>query len=329
MTSLHKSHCDVQINYTANKGSCTLRGSYSKVQAALAQLLGHPGGPESAQTSQKPCTQVCEDQSKKPKQQREKNHISILSDEYNSSSERDLTPGIHGWEDTRHTDSAALHPPATSVEDSSLIVDADMFHYLRKHCSKEYQHILSQYGVEVIDETNQGLTTLFFHGAETAAMEDGREQERLKLARKAISQLYQENESKIRRAQLPKAILSPRGGLQRALQNLSVRFPKLLLNEDEQNIYIIGSSSDVSDAKSSLLLDLDEVRHKKEDVYDFGSSSTHADKHRVPHPMPSTVGSLDPERTDQMVGSEEDEIRAGGVKKYKLAARFKDSGLPA
>ncbi|KAM4531181.1 uncharacterized protein PAE49_023421 isoform 1-T2 [Odontesthes bonariensis] len=345
LTSLHKSHRDVQMNYTANKGSCTLHGSYSKVQAALAQLLGHPAGPESAnnshsdrvdpsssqsaQPSQKPCTPGCEDQSKKPNQQREKNPISILSDEYISSSERDLTPGVHGWEDSRHTDSAALHPPATSVEDSSLIVDADMFHYLRKHCGKEYQHILSQYGVEVIDETNQGLTTLFFHGAETAVMDDGREQERLKLARKAISRLYQENESKIRRAQLAKAILSPRGGLQRALQNLSVRFPKLLLNEDEKNIYIIGCSSDVSEAKTSLLLDLDEVRHKKEDVYDFGSSLTYADEQRVPHPMHSTVGSVDPERTDQMVGSEEDEMRAGGGRRYKLAARFKDSGLPA
>ncbi|XP_041856832.1 uncharacterized protein si:busm1-163l24.3 isoform X2 [Melanotaenia boesemani] len=346
-SSLRKSHRDVQIRYTDTEGCCMLSGSYSKVQAALAQLLGQPGGAESADnkdsdratpggswSAQKPHKQKSDDQSRKTNKQRENNPNGRPSDDYSLSSSRDLTPGIYGWEENR--DGAALHHPATSVEDLSLILDADMFQYLQKCCRREYQRILSQYGVEVIDETNQGLTTLFLQVAETAGMEDGREQERLKLARNAISQLYQQNESKIRRDQLPKTILSPRGGLQRALENLCVRFPKLLLNEDELNIYIIGSSSDVSEAKHSLLLDHDEVRDKKDDVaslvrypsYDFGSSSSHADKEGVLHRTPSSVGSLD-ERIDHIMRSEEDESRAEGARRYKLAARFKDSGLTA
>lgn len=359
LTNLHKSHPDILINYNATEELYVLRGAYSKVQAALTQLLpgcpqsteskesGQPeiSGSRSVQIAQKPHAQQTEDHSRKPnkqpnkqREQKEKIHIGRLSDEYSKySSHGDLTPGGYGWEDTGQTEGAALQlpgHPTTSEEDFSLIVDADMFKYLQKHCQKEYQHILSQYGVDVVDMTNQGLTTLFLQVA-TEVGEGGRDQERLKLARNAISRLYQENEIKIRRSQLPKSILSPRGGLQRALENLSVRLPKLLLNEDDQNIYIIGSSSDVSEAKQFLILDHGEVRGKKEDVasllrypsYDSGSS-THADEHRVPLTVSSTIDSVK-DRTDPPLRSEEDEGKGEGARRYKLAARFKDSGLAA
>ncbi|XP_044037401.1 uncharacterized protein si:busm1-163l24.3 isoform X2 [Siniperca chuatsi] len=355
LISLHKSHPDIQIKDGATEALCILHGAYSKVQAALAQLLGHPGGPQlaenkdsgqsatsgsrSVQIAHKPHTQESEDQSRKPNKQREqieKVHIGRPSDENNSGSHRDLTPGGNGWEDTGQTEGAALQlpeHPTTSEEDFSLIVDADMFQYLQRHCRQEYQHILRQYSVDVVDMTNQGLTTLFLQVA-TGVGGDGRDKECLKLARKAISRLYQENETKIRRAQLLKSILSPRGGLQRALENLHVRYPKLLLNEDERYIYIIGSSSDVSEAKHFLLLDHSEVRSKKEDVasltfpsYDSGSS-THADEQRVSLTMSSSVDYLD-DGIDHLLRSEEEERRAEGARRYKLAARFKDSGLPA
>ncbi|XP_022595116.1 uncharacterized protein LOC111217498 [Seriola dumerili] len=355
LKSLHTTHPDVQINHDAEE-FCTLCGAYSKVQAALAQLLGHPGCPQSeenkesgqpapsgsrsVQTTKKSHTQESEDQSRKPNKQREQSkkvHLSRPFDEYNSSSYRDLTPSGYNWEDTGQTEGADLQfpgHPTTSEEDFSLIVDADMFQYLQKHCGKEYQHILSQYGVGVVDMTNQGLTTLYLQ-VTTGEAEGGQEQERLVLAKKAISGLYQENETKIRRAQLPKCILSPRGGLQRARENLNVRLPKLLLSEDDRNIYIIGSSSDVSEAKQFLLLDQDKLRDKKEDVaslrrypsYD-SSSLTPTDEVRVPFTRSTTEGSLD-DRIDQLLRSGDEERRTDGAKRYKLAARFKDTGLSA
>lgn len=327
---LRKSHLEVQIS-TISETCCELCGSYSHVQAALTQLLGRPGGPELAgnnissqvdvQTSQK--SQVSEEQSRKP----QKIDSTKPPDEESSSSKINLAPGGNGWEASAVN--AALQSPATFMEDFSLMVDADMFQYLQKHWKKEYQHILSQYGVEVVTETNQGLTTLFLKVADAEMMED--RQERLKLARRAISCLYQENETKIRRDQLPKLILHPRGGLQRAMDNLSIRFPKILLNEDEQNIYIIGNSRDVSEAKGALLLDHEEVGDKKEHVaglpsYNFGLSSSHADEKRVLLTPPFTASPLD-EGVDPMLRSEEDELRAEGATKYKLAARFKESWL--
>nr|XP_046270602.1 uncharacterized protein si:busm1-163l24.3 isoform X2 [Scatophagus argus] len=355
LTSLHKSHPDIQINPLAEGGLYTVRGPYSKVQDALAQLLGQPGRPQSTENKesgqpvnadssyvlvgQKPQTQESEDRSRKlnkQREQREKVRTDRSSDEYNSGSHRDLTPGGYGWEDTGQTEGAALQlpePPAMSQEDFLLIVDADMFQYLQKHHRKEYQRILTQHGVDVVDMTSQGLTSLYLQVA-TAAGEDGQDQECLKLARNALSVFFQENETRIHRAQLPKSILSPRGGLQRAKENLCVRFPKLLLNEDDRNIYIVGSISDVSDAKQ-FLMEHNEVRAKKEDVssllrfpsYDLGSPA-HADEQRVPL---STSSTLDPvnDRIDQLLRSEEDEKRAEGARRYKLAARFKDTGLAA
>uniref|UniRef100_UPI0037E99394 uncharacterized protein n=1 Tax=Semicossyphus pulcher TaxID=241346 RepID=UPI0037E99394 len=352
LTSLHESHPDIQISYHASEELCTLHGTYSKVQAALAQLLGHPAqaeskdsdppatsGSSSVQIAHKPKTKESGDQSRKPnkqRQQREKVQTGRPFDEYNSSSYRHEAPGGYYWEHTGQPEGAALQlpeHPTTSEEDFSLIVDADMFQYLQRHCRKEYQKILSQYGVEVVDLTNQGLTTLFLQ-VSTGLGEDGRDQERMALAKKSISRLYQENENKIRRAQLPKRILSPRGGLQRAMENLNVRFPKLLLNEDDQNIYIIGSTSDVSEAKQFLLLDHGEVRGEKEDIASvirFPSSnsgtSAHTDEQRLLLTTSSNVDSVyDQIRSDQL-RSEEDERRDEGARRYKLAARFKDSGL--
>ncbi|XP_054463421.1 uncharacterized protein si:busm1-163l24.3 [Anoplopoma fimbria] len=354
VTSLFESNPDIQINYDATVELYTLNGAYSKVQAALAHLFGHHEGPQSAeikdsgqpvaggsrsaQTAQKPHIQESEGQSRKPnkqREQREKVHVDRPSDDYNSISHRDMTSGGYVLEDTGRTEGAALQlpgHPTTIEEDFSLIVDADMFQYLQKHCMKEYQHILSQHSVDVVDMTTEGLTTLFLKVA-TGVGDDGRDQKRLKLARKAISRLYEENETKICRGQLPKSILSLGRGQQGLIDSLSVRFPKLLLNEDDRYIYIIGSSSDVSEAKQLLLLDPRKLRGKKEDVasllkypsYDSGSS-THTDERRVPLTLSSTADSQG-DRTDRQLRSEEDERRAEGVSKYKLAARFKDSGL--
>ncbi len=352
LTSISKSHPDIQISFDTTEDLYTLHGAYSKVQAALAQLLGHSEGPQSpenkdacqpattgswsVQIPQRPQTQESEDPSKKPKkqrEQREKVHTGRPSDEGKSGSHRDLTPGGYSWDDTGQTDGAALqlHGDSTTAEEDFLIVDADMFQYVQKHYRKEFQDILSQYGVEVVDMTKQGLTTLFLQ-VSTGAGENGLDQESLKLARKAISIFFQENETKIRRAKLPKCILSPPGGLQRAKENLSVKLPKVLLNEDDQNIYVIGNSSEVSEAKQ-FLLGQKEVRRKKEDVasllrfpsYDAGSS-THTDEQRVPLTVLNTVDSVG-DRTDLLLRSEEDERKAEATRRYKLAARFKDSGL--
>ena len=165
LTGLHKSHPDVQINFDAIRKLCTLGGAYCKVQAALAELLGQPGGsqsaehkdssqpstshPKSAHPVQKPHTGESDDCSRKPnkqREQREKVSISRPSDKCTSSASsthRDLTADGYDWDDTGQPVCGALQLPGLPImsesEDFSLILDADMFQYLQKRCRKEYQ----------------------------------------------------------------------------------------------------------------------------------------------------------------------------------------------
>lgn len=356
VTSLHKSYPDVQINYNTAEELCTLRGPYSQVQAAIAQLLGLPGGPGSrghTDTSHPAAsgsaavpvvrsahTHQSGDHGRRHSEKRghtEQDHIGRSSGEQSSSPHEDLTSGGHGWEDTGQTEDGAVamqmpRDPTMVEEDFSLIMDADLFQYLQKHCGKEYQRILSQHGVEVVDMTTEGVTTLFLQSV-TGAGEVDHKLERLRLASGELSWLYQENEAKIRRAQLPKSILSPSGGLQRAMENLGVRLPKLLLSEDDRNVYIIGSSCDVSEAKQFLLLDHGKAGDVVDDVASllrspsFGCGpSKSAEEERLTPTLSSRAGSLD-RKIDKMLRLDEDERRTEGARRYKLAARFKDSGL--
>ncbi|KAM4597998.1 uncharacterized protein ACJ7VT_021547 isoform 2-T4 [Polymixia lowei] len=354
--NLHKAHPDIQIKYHTQGELCTLWGSYSQVQAALAQLLGLSGGPGSAERMDAVNSASCDSsavhtaqrnhalesggQRRSPNDRRERTeqvYIDRHAEDHSSSLHRDLTSRGHSWEDTGQSEGGAmaLQLPEDSPmveEDFSLIMDADMFQYLQKHCGKEYRDILSQYGVAAVDVTAEGVTTLFLH-IETGVEEVSQKLEGLRLARGELSNLYQENETKIRRAQLSKSILFPRGGLQRVMDDIHVRLPKLLLNEDDQNIYIIGSSEDVSEAKQFLLLGHSGPKRVAEDAasllrspsFDSGSSKR-AEEKRTPFVLPSTAGSLNG-RIDKMLEPDEDERRTEGARRYKLAARFKDSGL--
>lgn len=343
LTSLQRSHPDVLTNYdTANK-LCTLDGAYSKVQSALAHLLASiPGGPQSAEhssqpaaggssadrTVRKPHSLASEDQSRKPDERRkQRSKAQTPSDDL--SSHRDVKHETREWFRTGQPEGGDVQLSARSPtleEDISLIVDADIYEYVQKCCREENQQILSLYGVEVVDVTSEGLTTLFLRAA-AAVGGPGTVQERVKLASEAICELYQEKESKICQTQVLKSILSPRGGLQKAIESLTARLPKILLKEDDIHVYIIGSCKEVNEAKHCLLQH-DGSMGKKEDAASLlrhpsvaSGSSTPGDEDRDPY----TAGSLD-DRIDPMVRSEEDVERA---RKYKLAARFKDSGMSA
>lgn len=348
LSGLMKSDPDIQINYDTDVELYTLRGTYTRVQAALKQLLdlqsieikdtGQPDARDSALSVRKTRrlhTQESEDLSRKPNKQTEQREtvpMSRTGDELKSGRRGDVTPQGIGCEGTGQEKGAALQPlgPLTTSEEDILIVDADMFQYVQKNYSKEYQQILSQHGVSGVEMTNQGLTTLFLQvSAETG--DRSRDGEFLKLVRKAMSSFFEENEAKICRVTLSKSVLHTVRGLERAKVILSVKLPKLLLNEDDRNIYIIGSVDDVRKAKQ-FLMDQCDAGEKKQSpaslpnfpLYSSGSSG-HTKEQRV---APTTFSTLDPlaGKIDEPPRPEEHERgRSEGARKYKLASRFKDS----
>lgn len=348
LSGLMKSDPDIQINYDTDVELYTLRGTYTRVQAALKQLLdlqsieindtGQPDARDSAlsvRKAQKLRTRESEDLSCKPNkrtEQREMIPMSRTCDELKSGRRGDVTPQGFGWEDTSQEKGAALQPlgPPTTSEEDLFIVDAEVFQYIQKNYSKEYQQILSQYGVSGVEMTNQGLTTLFLQvSAETG--DKSRDGEFLKLVRKAISSFFEENEAKICRASLSKSVLHSMRGLERAKVVLSVKLPKLLLNEDDRNIYIIGSVEDVCKAKQFLMdqCDTGEKKQSPASLPNFPSyssgSSGHTKEQRVTPTAFSTLDSLGG-KIEQPPWPEEDERgRSERARKYKLASRFKDS----
>lgn len=150
---------------------------------------------------------------------------------------------------TNDIEDAVALEKGTSMEDFSMVIDSDIFRYLRKHCSGEYQNILDRHGVEILDVATRDITTLYLQQKAGAT---GRGVERLRLAHEELGLLYQDKEAQLRKEQLAKESF-PRLGLQQALNALTQRFTKLLINDDKSNVYLVGSGSDVSEAKQFLL----------------------------------------------------------------------------
>lgn len=300
---LQEKHHDIHLNYDAALELYTLYGAYSKVQAALTQLFGQSGnqqsdavqqatsGSWSERLSQNLQVNPSEDLRANPNQPKEESRtvdpLRSPAEVHSSSSQRDMTPGAYGVEDTGQRGGTAPQLTWPPEEDILLIVDADMFQYLQKYCQNDYQQILRLYGVEAVEVTNQGLTSLYLQSA-AGAGENARDRKTLSLARNAISQFFQENETKIWRAEFLKSIFSSGKVLQMAKDNLSLRYPMILLKEDEKNVYMIGRSRDVCDAKQFFL----------------------------------------DQSLDQCLKSEENETKDDVVRRCRLAPRFKEPGLP-
>lgn len=331
LSGLLESHPDIQINYDTDVELYTLRGSYTKVQAALEQLLV----PESAggkrvgqleppvQGAQKQHSQESEDLS------RRSNKETVYRD--NSGASRAPDQVKAGRPQGPSGSGSDLQPPgattATSDEDRMLNVEADVFQYTQKNHQTEYQQMLSQYGVNVVEMTNQGLTTLFLRVVSETG-DSSRDWEYLKLVRKAMSGFFQRVESTICQTPLSKSAFESVQGLERAKTTLGVKYSRLLLNEDEWNIYIIGSPTEVGQAKQ-FLLEQCKAREKKEDTGSPPSFSPFSSGVSGPLKEHRAASGTVPTR-DSSAGkadADDNERKSDGAKKYKLATRFRDSQL--
>lgn len=163
-----------------------------------------------------------------------------------------------------------FHPEVlTSYEDFSLIVDSDIFHYLRKHSVTEYENILRQNDVELLDVNCGDITTLYLQQKQ-APFDRGMSS--IIRAHQGLTRLYQEKESQLRKEQLSKCDI-PTKDVNQVLESLRMRLPMLMMDEDKDSVYIVGSKSDVSEAKQ-FIADVREVRSDKQGQSDnlFGPS---------------------------------------------------------
>ncbi|XP_077068310.1 uncharacterized protein LOC143721608 [Siphateles boraxobius] len=211
------------------------------------------------------------------------------------------------------------------LEDLSIIMEADVFAYLQS--MKEYKYILRHHGVQVVHVTSEGITTLYLQ-SEVPTGSDVKQN--MRQAHKELRQLYQQQEGCLRKDQVKKSALYMPDGLTIALKKVQLVLPNVLISYDQDTIYIVGEKSEVSQAKQMLLLGVEEsVMGSLTEMPPSSTSSASASpeslereqhvkrKSEVHTPVPPKLIGSSTERKGDV----------GNTKEYKLAARFKSSGL--
>ncbi|XP_072550539.1 uncharacterized protein [Salminus brasiliensis] len=336
--NLCEKHPDLRVQFTRPQRHCTLYGPYSEVQAVVSYLVELLGDldPERAERSS-----LGREQTVGLGQQREASPAGIRKSLYQEAKAAE----IHLQKQDKEGDSMDLlrsqdHSAEdrkvwieeADVEPLSLIMEADVFAYLRSR-SEQYKYILLCHGVHVVDVTSDGVTTLYLQSDVTGKSRSETEKH-MKQALKELRQLYQQLEGNLRRAQVQMSAVGLGGGNTKAFKELQSLLPKVLLTCDQTYVYIVGESSDVSQAKQILLL---------------GSGSGHelSPTAKIESSLSSSLSncysSTSEEEATQIsekrgrsrtavpkTNLPSSEPKVKGSEGYKLAARFKNSemGLP-
>ncbi|XP_014814542.1 PREDICTED: uncharacterized protein LOC106898000 [Calidris pugnax] len=128
-------------------------------------------------------------------------------------------------------------------------MDLDIYLYMQRFCAAEYQGVLRQHHVDVVDISSDGIAILYL---EPSAGTSG-DLEALREARLALQQLYQQLEVSLRKEKITKGgVCTGSQALRALLQELQELYPQLLCHEDEKQLYLIGNLVDVSQAKQFL-----------------------------------------------------------------------------
>ncbi|XP_058262955.1 uncharacterized protein LOC131363963 [Hemibagrus wyckioides] len=262
--SLHKRFPGVQFTYDFDKHLYTLQGRYSEVQGLSSLVL------ESLQKQDQ-----SSDDKAQPKRASKKTYNSPLME--SASSQVDANKDT---EEVKHSEGLGLdleskswktdlplasassnqksHTASTEnkwdsdigalYEDFSLIVDSDIFRYLHQY-STEYQSILKQHRIEVLDVNCDDITTLYLKPKSALSPNDISS---VIKAHEDLAHLYQQKESQLRKEHVYKREI-PEKELTHALESLRERLPMLMIHEDDRNVYMVGSKSDVSEAKQFIV----------------------------------------------------------------------------
>ncbi|XP_072523740.1 uncharacterized protein [Salminus brasiliensis] len=157
----------------------------------------------------------------------------------------------------------------TNFEDFSMVVDSDIFRYLHKYCNKEYQGLLRRHRVEVVDVTSEDITTLYLKPKKSLSE---RGTSSVRKAQQQLARLYQEKGSQLRKENVSTSGI-PKKDLTHALESLRVRMPQLMMEEDKENVWMVGSKSDVSEAKQ-FITDVKGIRPDAETCLNYPFSSS-------------------------------------------------------
>lgn len=321
------------VHYIKPQRHCILKGQYSEVNEVVSHLkellVDHEPPSEKSLFFAQECARDHSYHKTNDKPSEQPHGLHLGGDVSLHQESRYPSPKVNSVNLSQaqaHTDEKKDWLDAADVEALSLIMEADVFAYLCKKC-EEYRNILQNHGVHVVDVTSAGITTLYLQSS--AKVKTGSKAEKhMNLASKELSRLYQQMEGNLRRYQIPRSALNLQGDPSAALKNLELLLPKVLLSFDQNHVFIVGESNEVSQAKQLLLSGSpnDDLRAKQEISLSSPPSNSYtlvSESETMQAAGPSSESST---MTPKMrISDAERRVRTG--EEYKLAARFKNSDL--
>lgn len=250
LSDLHKDYSNAQFSFDPKNMHCVVQGPFTELQTFSRDLLGslNLGSQASGEILLPASSCGAKEMGKHDHQQ--------VPDSTESAQE---TAKLPNWDQVHETATKAPSPQSPVAEEAvellgklenfSLAMDSDIFLYMQKFCAAEYQGVLHQHHVDVVDVTGDGVTVLYLQPSGDVSGDMGA----LQQAHLALQQLYQQLEGSLRKEKIAKEGLGMDSQALRALTcELQKLYPQVLCHEDVKQLYIVGNLVDVSQAKQFL-----------------------------------------------------------------------------
>ncbi|CAM5178864.1 unnamed protein product [Eretmochelys imbricata] len=240
LRSLRRRYGAVQFSFDPKETLCTVKGPFTELQAFSRELLrsqhageGPPEGVSHPVTGTSASQQGPRSPLPEPRVEKQPSPGQVHEEVSEPPLHRDPVDG----------------EAVEQLEDFSLVMDADIYLYMRKFCSDKYQRVLHQHQVDVVDVSSDGIAVLYLQ----ASSKNMGNVSSVVQARLALLGLYQQLEASLRKEKISKGELSSDMRSQRALLgDLQKLCPLLFCHEDERHLYLIGNLVDVSQAKQYI-----------------------------------------------------------------------------
>ncbi|XP_038019118.1 uncharacterized protein LOC119712208 isoform X2 [Motacilla alba alba] len=250
LKDLHKDYRNVHFSFDSKNMQCIVQGPFTELQTFSRDLLG------SLNLKSKATGQILLPASSCGAKEMGMPDHQQVPDSTETAQETAKLPDC----DQVHEMAAKVPSPQSPVgeeavkllgklEDFSLAMDSDIYLYMQKFCAAEYQGVLHQHHVDVVDVSGDGIAVLYLQPSGGVSGDT----DALRQARLALQQLYQQLEESLRKEKIAKEGLGMDSQALRALTcELQELYPQLLCHEDVKQLYLVGNLVDVSKAKQFL-----------------------------------------------------------------------------
>nr|XP_054505504.1 uncharacterized protein LOC129130890 isoform X1 [Agelaius phoeniceus] len=250
LKDLHKEYSNIHFSFDSKHMQCIVQGPFTELQTFSRDLLGNLNLKNQA-TGQilLPASSCGAKEMGMPDQQQ-------VPDSTGSAQEAAKLPDCDQVQEMAAKVSSPQSPVGEEavellgkLEDFSLVMDSDIYLYMQRFCAAEYQGVLHQHHVDVVDASGDGIAVLYLQPSGGVSGD----RDALRQAQLALQQLYQQLEASLRKEKIAKKGLGMDSQALRALtRELQELYPQLLCHEDVKQLYLVGNLVDVCKAKQFL-----------------------------------------------------------------------------